>query len=551
MNRIKMNEIIKTFGVFLAVAILAIGLVLPQSVSAALPAPRWLPGQPLLAGSQVIAMWLPVPGAVKYVLYLNGEKIAESPANQYMGLAPADGGQYKYEVAAIDASGAEGPRSAPGAITITLIVPPTELVSRANRQGRFVNLRWKNPAGAAIINVYKSESADGPFNLIASITGEGHKDSDLEYGKNYYYALSSKDVTGKESSRSNPLQVTIAEPEQAKVKIKLNLTAVPSKEVDRLRFVGNYTISEISNMVQVPSGNFWLATGRDGRVVEVGPDMEPIQTIDVKKILKAAGHNWVSSYRIAVQEDFRFTVTDNQSSMVASFTTDGELLWIIDSLPAPPLDRDDIWSGVRKDLGDLRRIPGQPMYLDDDTLWVTEGTGPMVYVIDPEEGEVFDYWTGYTMEDGTRLPSAGIGNLFKVSDDLVWAGESLVHRAVAFNPNDRVVKYIAGKESDGFIGGFLGVNALTFTPDGNILVGDAGVGTLQVFNPKDGTYLYHIGDEKLVADEKLDRQRPVLPLGGFTGLFFDPKGNLMAMDGITKIISVREVNWQAKEVIGD
>ena len=91
MIRIKMNGTLKALGVLMVVAVVVCGLVLPQSASAALPAPNWLPGQPILAGNQIIAMWLPVPGAVKYNVYLDGNKIFESPGNQYMGLAPEAG----------------------------------------------------------------------------------------------------------------------------------------------------------------------------------------------------------------------------------------------------------------------------------------------------------------------------------------------------------------------------------------------------------------------------------------------------------------------------
>ena len=118
MKRTFMKAAVKTFTVFLAVAILVIGVGMTGSAQAALPAPNWLPGQPLLAGNQVIAMWLPIPGAVKYVVYLDGKQIAESPANQYMGLAPETAGDHIYEVKAVDAAGAESQKSSPGMIKI-------------------------------------------------------------------------------------------------------------------------------------------------------------------------------------------------------------------------------------------------------------------------------------------------------------------------------------------------------------------------------------------------------------------------------------------------
>ena len=141
MKRIQTNGTYKALGVLLVVAVVACGLVLPQSASAAPPAPNWLPGQPMLAGNQIIAMWLPVPGATKYILYMNGEKIAESPANQFMGLAPEKGGEYKYQVRAVDGSGAEGPLSKPGTIKIVLITPPTELMVRPDHINRTASLR--------------------------------------------------------------------------------------------------------------------------------------------------------------------------------------------------------------------------------------------------------------------------------------------------------------------------------------------------------------------------------------------------------------------------
>jgi hypothetical protein len=162
-------------------AIICSGFITPAL--AAPPTPQWLPGQPLLAGQQVIAMWMPVPGAVKYVLYLDGKKISESAANQYIGVAPQDAGEHKYTVAALDASGAASAPSAPGLIRITKISPPEEVIVRADDKSRDVFIRWGGVAGGSIYNIYKAESPDGPFKLLASQTDLAYKDSGLEYDK--------------------------------------------------------------------------------------------------------------------------------------------------------------------------------------------------------------------------------------------------------------------------------------------------------------------------------------------------------------------------------
>jgi len=169
MRHILRKERLKITGVLLAVALLAAGAAIPQQAAAAPQAPNWLPGQPMLAGNQVIAMWLPVPGAVKYIIYLNGEKLVESAANQYMGLAPEKGGEYKYQVKAVDAAGAESPLSREGLIKIVVITPPTNIMVRPSPAEKRATFRWTSPAGAAFVNVYESESKTGPFNFVESV----------------------------------------------------------------------------------------------------------------------------------------------------------------------------------------------------------------------------------------------------------------------------------------------------------------------------------------------------------------------------------------------
>jgi len=63
--------------------VLVLALAMAGAAEAALPAPKFMPGFPMLAGPQVILMWAPVPGATKYNIYLNGKKIAAVTAIQH------------------------------------------------------------------------------------------------------------------------------------------------------------------------------------------------------------------------------------------------------------------------------------------------------------------------------------------------------------------------------------------------------------------------------------------------------------------------------------
>ncbi len=233
MNRIKMNEIIKTFGVFLAVVILAIGLVLPQPASAALPAPTFMPGFPMLAGPQIIIMWGPVPGAVKYNVYLDGAKIGESPAMQYMGLAPATGGVFKYQVTAVDAAGAESEKSSEKSITIVIVEPPKDLISLP--QNDRVMIRWTAAPGAVIYDVFRRKKGEQDYVMITSVTSIRFDDTDVEPGVIYQYAVKSKDSAGKVSGFSEPLDATLLVVEKKEMDSKkIPLRLLPTTPIVRL-----------------------------------------------------------------------------------------------------------------------------------------------------------------------------------------------------------------------------------------------------------------------------------------------------------------------------
>jgi len=547
MRQILRKERLKITGVLLAVALLAAGAATPQAALAALQAPNWLPGQPMLAGNQVIAMWLPVPGAVKYIIYLNGKKLLESPANQYMGLAPDASGQYKYEVTAVDAAGNESPRSSAGTISIIMIKPPTELMSRPLPAEKSVSLRWGLPQGAVITNLYRAEKKEGPFKMVGSIQGDNYKDSNLQLGVEYWYAVSAKDINGKESDKSEPHMVILKEAAKAAEKISIDMVIVPSKNVDSRKVIGDWTVGDIRYITKFEDG-YLATTGPRNKVIVFNQAMEQQRSIDIKAGVESLGGKWVTTYQIDALED-RFAVTDNESSQIAMFEISGTPLWV--TQPAkPPEDNELVWEFVDKQFLKARPIPGIPFFLDPFTLLVGEGRATLIYKIDPENGEVIDYLLPYRSKEGEIVKSGGIGTLFKIKDDLVIAGESLLHRAVAFNPENMEVQYMIGLENDGYIAGFLGINSMLISPvDGALLIGDGGINTLQAFDPETGKYLYHIGDEKPVPDPDLENQRPLTSFKGFHQTWIDDQGRLWIKDNFNNVFFIREVMWDKKEVI--
>ncbi|MDF1527123.1 MAG: hypothetical protein P1S59_12785 [bacterium] len=230
MKRIKMNGTFKALGVLLAVAVMVCGLVVPQQASAALPAPAWMPGFPMLAGPQVILMWGPVPGAVKYNVYLNGKKATESPAMQSISPAPTEGGEYIYTVTAVDAAGAESPPSSEQKITIIKIEPPKSMIVRPSFDR--IDIRWDPANGAVIYDLFRRVKGEKDWQMVSSITETRYQDAQVEAGVVYQYAVKSKDNTGKASTLSDLIEATLmveAAADKGRKRLEFKVHSLPAK----------------------------------------------------------------------------------------------------------------------------------------------------------------------------------------------------------------------------------------------------------------------------------------------------------------------------------
>ena len=74
-----------------------------------------------------------------------------------------------------------------------------------------VNLSWNYSSGAAGYNIYRSTAANGTFSKINSPldTATAYTDSTVVSGQTYYYAATSVNSSGQESTRSAPVEVVI------------------------------------------------------------------------------------------------------------------------------------------------------------------------------------------------------------------------------------------------------------------------------------------------------------------------------------------------------
>ena len=526
MNRIKMNEIIKTFGIFLAVAILALGLVLPQQASAALPAPNWLPGQPMMAGNQVIAMWIPVPGAVKYIIYLNGIKIMESPANQYIGPAPEAAGDYAYEIAPVDAAGVEGPKSAVGMIRITKLEPPGKMSFRLDPVGKSVSLRWSKPAGAKTFNLYRADSKDGPYSMINSGMEDVFKDSNLELGKEYYYKVAARDIMGKESEKSVATMILLKEQKisAADTAKTPSLRIVPTTRVDVMEYWPGTEFRALSSYpFLMEDGSYFVVSV--GRIVHFNSNVEVINSWPIrlteemqKEIGRPLGFN-----ALAMFNEDEGILTDTRKSYVYFFEI-GPASAIITTayeLRQPSEDeKPEVFEKIQANRRGMLPIPvGIAILGDGETVWVPDNNTGLVVILNQDEG-VYDWNIGYTSPNtkqevilitviqGMTLPDGDV-ILFSAIDRMV----------TRLNPDTMEIKYEIGTGNwAGFVGKFIGIGGASLHNGKFLIISDPTMHHVQVFDVDTGTYLYSYGGPEGVVDPgntnrpKLDYSAPGAPI---------------------------------------
>ena len=170
-------------------------------------------GRPLLT-------WAAANGANGYAVYrsesADGEfvKVASVSTTKYADTAAENGKTYYYYVIAVKNDAASGIRS--DVVSTTADCPQvTELAVGGDESGRPL-LTWAAVNGANGYAVYRSESADGEFVKVASVSTTKYADTAAENGKTYYYyviAVKNDAAYGLRSDVvSTTVELTVVEP---------------------------------------------------------------------------------------------------------------------------------------------------------------------------------------------------------------------------------------------------------------------------------------------------------------------------------------------------
>lgn len=489
-------------AIALLAALLTLGgaFAVPGAARAALVAPAWMPGSPIMAGSQVVLLWMPVPNAVKYTIYLNGKKVAESAAVQYMMASPTEPGEHSIQVAGVDAAGAEGAKSSPGVIRIITVEPPASVYGRVVESK--VQLRWDQAKGAVIYNVYRADREGGEAKLLSSVQGDSFTDSAVQQGKAYFYAVTSKDLAGKESPKSKPFRIEVPVPQAAAKEARIEIKVVPTKPLAESLFIGSRKLQSFGDMKRGADGHVYVVDGGQKQVLKLDP-----KSLDVVSVFPSTQEEKDKIRRpvsIGFSSDGRIFLADAFAQKVFVFDAAGKM---VSDFPVPAPTDKEVLENVLPHLRAQGHFPAG-IYVDDKdgTIWIADPRFNTIYRFDLNGKFLGTVGHGGNPEDHLAGPAEILPD--RNGTDL-YVTEPLAHDIKVIDRKDGKVKRVIGKKSSGFIGGFIGMRGINYDPDGNLVVTDGGVHSIQVFDGKTGEYLYHFGDESGTVDPTM-RERALL-----------------------------------------
>ena len=144
-------------------------------------------------------------------------KLYETKYLSYSNTSAVPGTTYTYKVRAIFKDGTASPFSE--AVTITAVCPQvTKLAVGGDESGRPL-LTWAAANGANGYAVYRSESADGEFVKVASVSTTKYADTAAENGKTYYYYVIAVKNDAASGLRSDVVSTTAVYPQVTKLAV--------------------------------------------------------------------------------------------------------------------------------------------------------------------------------------------------------------------------------------------------------------------------------------------------------------------------------------------
>lgn len=459
--------------VFMTIVCL-VGAAIPAG--AALSPPNWMPGSPILAGNQVILLWTPVPGAVKYYIYLNTKKIQDSVSIQAIVVAPEEAGSYEFQVAAVDANGAEGAKSAPGTIRVFKLTPPKGLQGRM--VGKSVALHWEPVGGAVLYNVYRSNESGKGFELAESIQDVRWTDSKVQDNKKYYYRVTAKDASGKESAPSAEflMSTQVAAAGASGVKNVTGKKTKPLASIADKDFTeaGIVRIFEPYDLEPSPDrSRYYFSSVNTRSVLIADANLNFIKEFGAGEQEKDG--NFSAPYGIGVAPDGKIYVADARKNNIQVFSADGIFEKVFTTVTRKEWMKED------------------PQVAD-----VAVDASGNVYVLEYKHGAVIKYnregtEVSHFAKRGAEDDQTGYPTFVKLIGGKFYIADGAKGRVLVTDMGGKVLQKI-GKKGVG-VGLLQAMGGFDVSDDGMVFIVDRGLGLVQVYKLSDGEYLFTLANE--------------------------------------------------------
>jgi outer membrane protein assembly factor BamB len=500
----------------------------PLAVLAALPAPNFIPGQPMLLGSQVLVMWVPVPGAVKYVIYMNGAKVVEVPTNQHILPLPEAAGDYSFQVSAVDAAGKEGAKSTPGIIKVIKLEPPTDIFVRLNEKDKVISLKWTIPKGAVIFDLYRADGKPDNFQLIASVQEDQYQDTKVDADKKYFYRVVAKDIGGKSSPPSKHVEAMVKKYVE-RVERRVAFKAVAMDPVTAVIFLDDKELKAIGDMRLHPkTGEVWVCETMHKTVYQLNSKGE---------VVKKHGPfpNIGNPNKFDFGADGKVYLSDSLGGKVIAFDPETDkVIWEV-VLPLHNVGDAEYWKGIPSFYKEAGGVAGDVLCLEKE-IWVTEQRWGTIFVLD-YNGKVLREIFAY-LDEGKKVRFPAVGEIGKVGEDKYFITFPLNHFVTVVDKEFKKV-FDIGKETSGFTGGFIGIHGVDITKEGNILATDPGLSSIQLFDGKTGAYIQHYGSTG--EQDPAQPGRAKVDFGSPNLTFIDRDGRMWFFASNDKTIYIRKV----------
>lgn len=166
------------------------------------------------SSSSITVSWSSVSGALGYYVYRDTSPdgtyskvgTVSSASTSYTNTGLLSGTTYYYKVSAYNSTG-EGSLS-PYAFATTPLNPPSGVYAKAESKSG-ITVSWSSVSQATGYNVYRSTSANGPYNVVGTTSSTSYTNTGLSPCITYYYKVSAyNDNSDVESAMSSYTEAT-------------------------------------------------------------------------------------------------------------------------------------------------------------------------------------------------------------------------------------------------------------------------------------------------------------------------------------------------------